>query len=217
MKRTALLASALALAATGCKDNIASVEIFAICAPPEDAAQCGLSGECDRLLASDRPFVFVTVGGQSNRLEQFIQINNQMPVNETIDANGHVNTNDFIAEEYLFHYRGAPGVADVRHPANFTVPAESAFSPVVPLIPEGAMTQLNSALGAGGARALVIVEMQVRGHLLDGTELETGIYEVAVDVFDSDFTGFGCPTLGEVVTAVCPNDGQTASIACDAP
>lgn len=212
--RLAALASLLALVA-GCADDRASIEIFGICAPPADAAVCGGTAPCDRYLASDRPFVYVTVGGLTNRLEEFIQINNQVPNNENLDV-GRVNTNDFIAEEYVFNFQGVPGVSEVRHPANFTVAAGGVFSPVVPIIPEAAMLQLRAALGAV-PQALVVVEMKVRGHLVGGHEIESGPFDIAVDVVNQDFPGFACPNATDVVTAVCPNNGQTASITCEAP
>ena len=49
---------ALALLASGCTaDNIQTVAMTALCAPPDDALVCaGSSGTCDMYLASARPW-----------------------------------------------------------------------------------------------------------------------------------------------------------------
>ena len=212
------IAAALALGtlATGCVDNAASVEIFAICAPPDDAAVCAGSATCEAVLASDRPWVFVTVGGAVNRLEQFVQLNNQIPNNAEAEI-GRVNTNDFIGEAWVLSFSGLAGVADKVHPANFTVPAGGSQSPVIPIIPEDRMTQIGVAMTlAGLSQALVVVDVSARGRLVGGQEIETAPFKIAVDVFNADFTGAACPTAGDV-RWYCPNAGQTASTACEAP
>lgn len=216
--RLSVLACVLALASAGCVDNDASIEILAICAPPEDAEQCrGTSGECEMYLASDRPWVYTRRSdGTLNRLEEFVQINNQLPNNADPDV-FRANTNDFIAEEYVLEFKGANGVPKITHPANFAIPASSSFSPVIPIIPESAMTFISAALPDSTMPRLVIAEITLRGRLVDGSEIETGVFSVAVDVFDAVFPGFGCPKPTEIVTAVCPNDGQTASVTCEEP
>jgi hypothetical protein len=77
------------------------------------------------------------------------------------------------------------------------------------------MANIANALPVDGS-ALVIVEVRARGHLVDGSTLETGVFEVAVDVLNTDFVPAGCPTAGDV-RFYCPNAGQTASTSCSAP
>lgn len=216
MKTRLALATALALALplAGCRDNDASVEIFAICAPPDDAEACGTNGSCGALLASPRLEVFTSVGGVLNELQEFIEFRNQLPDNRDLDL-GRVNTNDFIGEDFLLSFSGVAGLADVIFPANFTVPADGSSTPVVTLIPQVTMAQLSTALAAN-TTALVIVELRARGHLVDGSQVETGPYEVAVEVTDASFTPAGCPTVGDV-RFYCPNMGQTSSTTCKAP
>jgi len=214
MKTRTALASALALALAGCTDNHASVEIFAICAPPDDAAQCGTTGECGALLASPRLQVNTQESGLVNELQAFIELRNQMPNNEDLDL-GRVNTNDFVGEEYLLAFRGASGLSGQVYPANFTVPAEGTSTPVVTLIPPATMAQLRTAL-PDNSTALVIVELRVRGRLVDGSPLETGVFEIAVDVTDANFLRDACPTAGDL-RFYCPNAGQTSSTSCEAP
>lgn len=213
-----LAAALLVLALAGCRDDLATIELFAICAPPDDAASCGTTGACEAVLASPRLEVLtsVNVGGVAtvNQLEAFVQLNNQLPNNADVDL-GRVNTNDFIGEAYLIHFRGVPGLSDVVYPANFTVAAESSSTPVIPIIPSSTMIQLRGAI-VDGTTALVIAEVRVRGHLIDGSEIETEAFDVAVNVTDSEFVPAGCPTLGDV-RFYCPNAGQTASTECVAP
>jgi hypothetical protein len=216
MKTRLVLATALALALPlgGCRDNDASVEIFAICAPPDDAKKCGTSGSCSSLLASPRLFAYTSVGGVVNQLEAFIEFRNQLPDNTDLEL-GRLNTNDFIGEDYLLSFSGVAGLSDVIFPANFTVPADSSSTPVVTLIPQVTMAQLSTALAAGQT-ALVVVELRARGHLVDGSQIETGPYEVAVEVIDASYTPIGCTTAGDV-RFYCPNIGQTASTTCATP
>lgn len=209
----ALLLALLAAAAAGCaRDNDASIEIFALCAPPDDAKACGTDGTCEAMLASPRPFVHTTVGGQLNQLEMFVQVNNQLLSNDD-PASGRLNTNDFVAKEYRLSFRGLP-LSDVVYPANFTVAADTSSTPIVPLIPLSTMAQIRAAPGIN-SRALVIVELRVRGELRDGSEIETGEFDVAVDVLNSDFVP-ACPNVGDLFFS-CPNFGQTASELCETP
>jgi hypothetical protein len=176
------------------------------------------------VLASPRLTVNTAVdgggGAVTNTLLAFVQVDNQL-LDNADPAAGRVNTNDFIGEEYLISFRGLPGLSDVVFPANFTVRAESSSTPVVPIIPPSTMVQIAAAIpdppaGAPATPRLVIAEVKIRGHLLDGSTIETGAMEFAVDVFDEAFTPAGCPTVGDV-RFYCPNAGQTASTACEAP
>jgi hypothetical protein len=213
-----LAAALLALALAGCRDDLATIELFAICAPPDDAEACGTTGSCEAVLASPRLQVFTSVTSGAitvvNQLEAFVQVNNQLPDNADRDL-GRVNTNDFIGEAYLIHFRGVPGLSDVVYPANFTVAAESSSTPVIPIIPQSTMIQLRGAM-ADDTTALVVAEVRIRGHFIDGSEIETESFDVAVDVTDSSFIPAGCPTAGDL-RFYCPNAGQTASTECKAP
>jgi hypothetical protein len=167
------------------------------------------------MLASPRPFVFTTVNGQLNALEMFVQVNNQLLPNGDPEL-GRVNTNDFIGREYLLSFGGQlPNLSDVVFPANFTVAANSSSTPVIPLIPMSTMQQISAIAPAGAGASLVIVEVRIRGELRDGSEVETGPFDVAVDVFNADFVP-ACPNAGDLAF-FCPNAGQTASLVCETP
>jgi hypothetical protein len=205
---------ALAVGAVGCqRDNDASVEIFTLCLPPDDAKACGTDGTCEAMLASPRPFVFTTVNGRLNALEMFVQVNNQLLPNGDPEL-GRVNTNDFVGGDYLLSFGGLPNLSDVVFPANVTVAANSSSTPVIPLIPMSTMQQIIATAPAGSA-SVVIVEVRLRGELRDGSEVETGPFTVAVDVFNADFVP-ACPNPGDLAF-FCPNAGQTASLVCETP
>src|SRR5512138_781996 len=97
LNRLALLVVAALLA---CRKNDASIEIYAVCAPPDDAEKCESSGKCDRFLLG-RPAVWTRIspgtpptGVYQNDLTLILQVNNQLPNNANGDA-FRVNTNDF--------------------------------------------------------------------------------------------------------------------------
>jgi hypothetical protein len=237
--KTSIVAFAIVLLAgtAGCKaDNHASIELFALCGMPEDAESCATSGECDTFFAG-RPFVFTFAESAfvpglifQNQLDLFLQVNNQLPNNADPTA-GRVNTNDAIFESYELSFDvrdtfDAAGVffpvsvADVSYPAVSTIPANSSFTPFVPLIPRAQLAAIGAQMFAGGdddSTATVIVKLRVKGHLEDGSEFETGEHEYAVDVFDATAARPRCPTPGDEVTAVCPHEGQPLTLGCEAP
>jgi hypothetical protein len=223
--RLAAFTIAVVLGASGCADNHASLELFALCAPPEEATTCGMAGTCDSYLASARPWVFLSVGGLPNGLEMFTEVHNQMPANDDPSA-GRVNTNDAIVTGYELDITTTGYTREAYfYPANFGVAAESSFVPVIKYIPDEIALDLSSRLStmAPGDPGpfTVVVGVRLLGRLLDGSEFETGTFPIAVDVYNTPFPGFACPKgppLGtEVVVAICPNNGQTASITCEEP
>lgn len=217
MKTRTLAPLALALSLLACKaDNNASVEIVAICAPPDDALKCAGSAECDMVLASDRPWVYLE--GGTNRLEMFMQINNLMEDNSD-PAAGRTNTHDAFIQAYRLSYRSAFfNYSGYQHPANVTILAGSSQSPVIPLIPEAISGAISAAMTAQGVtQGLVIVDLELRGELQDGTDIEAGPFPVAVDVHNDAFPGWVCEDPTQVPVKACPNDAQTASVACAAP
>ncbi len=218
--RTLAVLAAL-VGAAGCASNHGSVEIFALCAPP-DAASCGEDGACTAYLASPRPYFYTAwqdSGGlaHANELQMFVQINNQMPQNGDVTS-GRVNTNDFSIDTYRLSFT-APGVSlpEMDYPASGTVPANGIASPVIPLIPYPIAAALAAGLSAqgitGAVPASVTVHVKVKGHLEDGSAYETAEHDFAVDVYNDTFLGYPCP-LGKVVTGVCPNVGQTSTWTC---
>jgi len=243
MKRLSAIAFALTLAlgAGGCVDNHASVQIYAICGPPEDAAKCTTAGECETVLAG-RPQVVTRYFDDGttviyNSLDLYVQVNNRMPDNSDESA-GRVNTNDAIVENLRFAFQvtgytvgGIPGVLPVvslTYPFAQTVPTNSSTTPMIPLIPAEIMgaapftplgTGLNGvAAGDDDKYLVVLVELSLEGHLEDGTHFETAAHTMAVEVYDGVAALPICPKApAEIVTAICPHAGQTASFVCEAP
>jgi len=236
MKRLSAIAFALTLAvgAGGCVDNHASVQIFAICAPPADAAACSTAGECEAVLANrpavitlvdpGNPLAIPPIPARYNSLDLFVQVNNRMPDNSDESA-GRVNTNDAIIERILLSFQiqsfTVGGVAPVIpatglvYPFAQVVPTNSSTTPMVPLIPREIMEPLDTLLiNDDDGRAVVLVEVAFAGHLEDGTDFETAAHTFAVDVIYGIVTLPTCPA-GEVLKAVCPHAGQTSSITCE--
>jgi hypothetical protein len=210
---------ALALVASGCTaENIQTIAMEALCAPPEDAKVCATSsGKCDVFLASARPWFATQWDGFTNGFEMFTQVLNQAP-NNADASSGRVNTNDAIITGYELDFSSALyNRAGYFYPANFSVPAAGAFSPVIKYIPEEISMEMASVLPAGMTPVPVVVGVRLRGHLLDGKEFTTGTFTIAVDVYNVNVGDPICPTPGDVFVAACPNGGQTASIACETP
>lgn len=220
--KTRFLTALLVLLASGCRENLGSIAPFGVCAFPEDAAACEMEATCSRYLA-DRPQVWVLDAfGDPNELELWVQWNNQMPDNSD-PTSGRVNTNTFYIEEYELEFE-----TDALDPLNqrivipsFTtpatappVPAAGSTSSSVPVIPQEVLEFIAPDLPAG--RSIVRVKLRAVGKLGDDSRYETGTLPIAVEIKNEPFLGYACP-FGEVVTAVCPNTGQTSSWTCEAP
>jgi hypothetical protein len=215
---------ALALVASGCTaDNIQTVSMEALCAPPDDAAKCaGSAGKCDMLLASARPWLSTQSLGHANGFEMFTQVLNQAP-NNADESTGRVNANDAIITGYELDFASAYyNRAAFFYPANFYVPAAGVFAPVIKYIPEEISAEMQMAFPLYNGADIttgpipVTVGVRLRGHLLDDREFTTGTFTVTIDVYNEDAGVPACPTAGDVFVA-CPNYGQTASTDCVTP
>jgi hypothetical protein len=236
--RTSWLALALIASLAGCTtESHGSIEVFAVCALPDDAEKCEPpAGECDKVLGG-RPWVSTQqapgsppAGPFVNELALIVQFNNQMTNNADEDAS-RVNTNDFTIEEYRLSYTSTPPLrtplgASVSIPShtfktNQPVPAEGALAPFVKLIPWEVMYQIIGNVPDVDPdpvsvlnRAIVEVELRAFGHTQGGVEIETAPFVVPVEVFDEIAFDPGCVGTG-VFVAACPHIGQPASIACE--
>lgn len=227
------LAALLLLAAmVSCTKNDSSIEIFAVCAFPEDATKCESVGKCDRFLLG-RPAVATAIapgtpamGPFQNDLTLIVQVNNQLP-NNADKSTYRVNTNDFTVEEYRLSYSSNPPIAipgfSVR--TNLIVPAAGTAAPFVPLIPWEVMAAIDAAdpvysdpSGAiTTAGAIVDVELKLFGHTRDGREIESAPWVLPVQVFDGIAFDPVCVGTGEVLKDVCPHIGQSGTFACGTP
>ncbi len=220
--RLAILTCALALVASACTaENHASIELFGLCAPPSDAKTCGLSGTCGQFIASARPWVYLTVATsatttRANGLEMFTEVRNQLP-NNADPSSGRVNTNDATVTGYELDYKSEfYNRTAYFYPANFPVGAAGTFTPVIKFIPDEIALEMANTLPASSAPVTVEVGVRLHGRYGDDRTFDTGTFPIAVDVYNTTFPGYACPKATDIVTAVCPNVGQTASITCEA-
>ncbi|ACG71919.1 conserved hypothetical protein [Anaeromyxobacter sp. K] len=209
--KTRLATLLLATAALACTvDNNASIQVVALCAPPEET--CATDGGCGAYLAS-QPFVYLE--GGTNFLELFVEMTNQLADNSDPSA-GRLNTNDAYLEKYRLSYRSAFfSYSNYDFPASGILRAESTSAPVVRLIPEAISAPMSAAMtNAGVTTGLVEVELTVTGHYASGDSFEVGGVTFPVDVHNDAFPGYACPNATDTITYVCPNTAQTAEYTC---
>ncbi|MFY3742880.1 hypothetical protein ACOQFB_03145 [Anaeromyxobacter sp. Red801] len=208
--KTRLATLFLAAAALACTvDNNASIQVVAMCAPPEGT--CGTEGGCGTYLAS-QPFVYLQ--GGTNHLDMFVEMTNQLP-NNADASSGRLNTNDAYLEKYRLSYRSAFfSYADYDYPASGILRAGSTSAPVVRLIPETISAPMSAAMATAGVTlGMVEVELKVTGHYASGDSFEVGGVTFPVDVHNDAFPGYTCPNLTDTLY-VCPNSAQTAAVTC---
>jgi len=212
---------ALAPLGTGCvAANDTSVEAMYVCAPADDAAACApSSGECDRYLTGYADLWMRLDDGAGgfypNGLWFFMQVANNRPPNPD-EGVGQLNSANARITDYVLSYEG-PGFSTEDYTystVTVTVPAESTATPFVALLPE----EISAGLGAlipDGETWPIDVYVRFKGHFLDGKEFETGKFKVKTYMTDANFPGYTCPNATDVITAVCPNEGQTSSWTCE--
>jgi hypothetical protein len=195
--KTRLAALALAAVALACADNSASIEPYAICAPPDD--ECVFSSECD-LQYIGRLALDTSV---SQQLWIFLQVNNQLPVNGDLSA-GRVNTNDAYVMEYEVEYEGAASGSSMGRLQSIVPASGSAVISVF----------LQPPPTAAGE---VIAKLRLKGEYVDQSDFETAEFEIPITVCQGCLGLPGCP-VGEVITSICPpTAGQTAlAVTCEA-
>lgn len=209
--KTRLATLLLAAAALACTvDNNASIQVVAMCAPPEDS--CGTENGCGTYLASE-PFVYLE--GGTNHFEMFVEMINQLADNSDASA-GRLNTNDAYVEKYRLSYRSAFfNYSDYDYPASGVLKAGSTGAPSVRLIPETISAPMSAAMATAGVTSgLVRVELTVIGHYASGDSFEVGGVEFPVQVHNDAFPGYFCPNATDTITYVCPNVAQTAAYTC---
>lgn len=190
MKTALLLAPAALLALAGCSKNGASVQVQAICYPPD---ACTFSNKCEKVLLGN-PFVDVALGDQSIGL--FIQVENQLTDNGDADS-FRTNTNDAHVDELVLEYSGV-AIPRQSFRTNQAVPAGATQIVGVPAVPTGYTGALGAVVGGGG-----VATLRMRGYFDDGTRFETAEFPIAFDVCA------GCVTPCAAGKSVCGgNDGQ---------
>lgn len=199
--RFALLA-ALALAATGCEDNLASIQIQAVCAPPDT---CAFSGGCDQQYIS-WPTLDLDLSS-TDALTLYLQVENQLQDNGDPDL-GRVNTNDAHVDETVVEYEGVL-LPKVIMGSNFLVQAGGTSVVKVTPIVGGAAVEDALTPFAGGE---IVANLRMRGYYDDGTRFETGEFPITVRIC-AGCLGTGC---GGAPTCPPNSEGQ-APLTCMTP
>lgn len=202
MKTSFALLTLLALATTGCEDNLASVQIQAVCAPPDT---CTFSGACDAQYIS-WPTLDLTASA-TDALTLYLQVENQLPDNGDVEL-GRVNTNDAHVDETIVEYDGVP-LGKVIMGSNFHVPAASTAVVKVQPIVGGPATSTALAPFAGGE---IVANLRFGGYYDDGTRFETGEFPITVRICA------GCLGTACAGGPTCPpnSEGQ-APLTCMTP
>jgi hypothetical protein len=204
-----LLLPLVALAA--CVDNNASIEIATICAAPDDATECAFSSsQCGQTWIGQTT-LDISV---SSSLWIMLQVNNQLPNNESLDEN-RLNTNDAWVHGYVVEFDiGLPDVEATILGAAW-VPAENSTVVSLEPIDETAAAALSIIPLGGGVD--IVAHLRLRGVYGDTTEFETGEFDIPIRVCNGCMGVPACATAGDV-RFFCPKAGQLpASSECVTP
>jgi hypothetical protein len=204
-----------------CVQNEVTLEPRAVCSPGDSASNCSPSGgTCDRFLTG-YAWMFLQIddgggGTYDNGMWFYMEVANNRPSNE--GEGGQLDSANAHITDYVLSYEseGLSIPSYTFSTVTVTVPAEGSATPFVPLIPEEMSALLQGIIPAGETR-LVDVYVAFKGHYLDQSEFETAGFKVATYVTNAVFPGYPCPNVGDVVSEVCPNYGQTAAYTCSTP
>jgi hypothetical protein len=230
MKTRALALIALAVALGGCRENLTSVEALGFCAPPEDAAVCGVPA-CDAFVNT-----FGLGGGTTGTgaLLSWIEWQNNMP-NNAVDGE-RLNTNDFTIDGYEWEIISPIQTTTIRDrfASTAVIPASGTGTIGLQVIPPAG----TAVLAADHTRwatppttppdpplpedrdALMPVRVNIRafGTLGDDTFYETGTVSAAVYYFNGSFT-YACPVATDTLVNTCPGNASQSPVTlnCVAP
>jgi hypothetical protein len=231
MKTRAIILLLAALPIGACRvDDMTSVQVAAVCLPPDDVAACTFAGDCGKT-----EWIGVTRLDRriSSRLHLIVQANNQLTNNADTSA-GRGNSHDAYVTDMEVEYDAPVSIPPWRAPIGpYHVPANgnSAISMFpIDFATPGALSAsaaIANAVPANGQYRLV-ANVRLLGKYQDETTFETAEFPVAVDVcdgclFDGLFIGsitapsFDCDpvTTGQQHFIACPRLGQApASVDC---
>lgn len=190
MKARSLAVAVLALVASACADNNASLKWGAICSPPDD---CSFGESCDAQYIGPVEF---DSSSTEPYLILFVDVANQRPPTDTEDQ-GQLDTATAYVRELLIEddFTGA----EVVVPVAYQVPT-SGTSVVTLLIPAP----------AAAAGTIETYRIRMRGVWGDETSFETAAFVVPVSVC----TGAGCLYVPTCALGGCPVASGQAPITC---
>ncbi|HEU4383077.1 MAG TPA: hypothetical protein VFR85_06165 [Anaeromyxobacteraceae bacterium] len=209
MKTRILPLLALAGALFGCvQENHASPEFTGICANPAPSdTGCSYAATCEQYAL----FNYYYDPFAAADLEVPIEMRNQLADNSD-PSSGRINTNDAVIQQFNFEYLigGNTPVLTASEDVNFTLPAASSKTAIVPVIP-ASLNGLMRTLPAGTA---FVVAVRAAGRYADERYFETGPFRVPAGV-----ATYSPPLICTApdFLAACPKIGQSGSYACLTP
>lgn len=226
-KRTLLLAALLASSGLACVKQSGTVFAYGVCAPPTDAKTCSMGSTCTGYSTLNLWFAtqvqdpLPPASVIDNDLVAFMEFHNELPDNS---SDTRTNTNFAIIQGYKLSYSSSgltiPSYTVDKNSAyqgalGTTVPAGGTATSVVPLIPTPITTYLRTLPAiTPNSTTYLTVTVKAFGVYGDQSAFETPPYQISVALWNGNGT-FGCPAATPTRTAVCPNDGQTASVLCE--
>lgn len=187
--RSILAAGALALLASACADNNASVQWVAVCLPTDD---CSFSSTCDAQYIGE----LALDTSLSNVLWLVVQYDNNRPSTENLDQ-GQLDTSDAYIQGYdvEFDAVGISVPASAWDVPSYWVPSagSSVASVFVPVL---------AAAPAAGIYVTALVT--TRGVYGDGSAFETDAIELPIFLCDGCLGLPGCPPSTPTLVGTCP-------------
>lgn len=209
MKTRTLALAALAAALCGCPQaDHASLEFYGICAGPKPdtsttAGGCTYSSTCALYALFHYWYDPAVLAQMVVPIEMF----NQLPNNADLSS-GRVNTNDAVIQQWRLEYDMGGGVTlPVAVQDNFTVPAASHKTALVPVFP----TSVNALMRTLPAGTEITVSVRAAGHYLDERTFETGPFKLPAGV-----RTYVAPVtcVAPKVVVACPAVGQEGTYDC---
>ncbi len=182
-----MIAVATAVAAGGCVDNRASIEIQHICQPSND---CTFTATCDEALSY--PTLDATVSPNAT-LALYLQVANQN-VNNANAGIGRANTNDAHVDEEHVEFDRVP-LPPTTIGASYEVPAAGTSVIKFEAIPR--VLNASSFLAAFAPTpnpVEIVARIRLRGYYDDGTRFETGEFPIAIRICSGCLTASACAT-----------------------
>jgi hypothetical protein len=206
MKTRALAVLLPLLALAGCADNNVSVQVFGICAPPDD--ECAFQSDCGAYTLA--PLILDL--GQTDYYWAFLEVHNQMIDNEDVSA-GRPNTRDAYVEEFTVDYSSSlgaiPSVTKRVDSGPTVVPVEGSAVTSIHPIPSAVGQYIATTFAVTATPVEVVANVRLRGFLADQSEFETAEFPFPIQVCNGCLGLPACPDPAQVVTGVCPpNVGQ---------
>lgn len=217
MKTRALAVLLPLLALAGCADNNVSLQIVALCAPPDDG--CTFESQCElQYLGTNRIDLGVTLAYSS-----FLEIRNQTRLNADEEA-GRPNTHDAYVEEYTVEYEVAgltlPSVTKRVAAGPTFIPAEGSAVVRVEPIPFEIGTQLDAQFPVtvpATSAVEVVARIRLRGFLADQATWETAEYPIPIQACHGCVGAATCADPA-ALAFYCPQPGQSPySLTCETP